>query len=455
MFLKKYKIIFSLAIPVILSQGMQTVLVLMDRYILSFKDPLLTAVVTSSWFTALSLSSFFIAFISFSTALIGRSFGQQDQKSCYRILTQCFMFSLVFSPIICLLALWGGAYFKVMQHPEVFYNLENDYFRIIMLGYIPLLFKTSIESYLLGIGKSRVIFTASLIGFFLNIGLCYLFVLGPPSYTFTGATGAAVATVTSNCVALIFLLAATSWKIQIQSCFNHLRTLATQSFYAGLEKFSTSFFFVLFMNMFVIYGSETSTAVSIVFTWDQVAFLPLIAIHRSLLSLYSRFVGKNQIFAADRIIHSTLRATLILMAVFSILFLSCSENLIQFFLHGKKTGLDALQIQNMGQTLFQTTACYIFVVACIFIYKAALRSLGFSYWCFKYSFFIHILFTVVSYVSIYIVKVSPYLVWAYFMGMLSLLGLTFILKFYLDPSIRTLRKTQVEVSPKQPNQLKS
>ncbi len=447
MFFKKYQQILSLAMPVVLSQGIQTMLVLMDRYILSFKDPVLTAVATTSWFTALSLSSFFIAFISFSTAFVGKSFGQQDGTSCHRILTQCFMFSICFSPIIFMLALWGGEYFKILQHPKAFYDLENDYFQIIMFGQIPLLFKTSIESYLIGIGKSRIIFTASVLGFILNMGLCYLFVLGPLSYLFKGATGAAVATVVSNCFALLFLLVSTSWKIHLHAFCTNLQSFATQALYAGLEKFSTSFFFVLFVNMFVVYGPEVNSAVSIVFTWDQVAFLPLVAIHRSLLSLYSRYLGKNQMLTADRILHSTLRATLILMAIFSVLFLCFSQNLIQLFSHGKESILDPVQIQNMGQKLFKTTSCYILVVACIFIYKAALRSLGFSYWCFKYSFAIHLLFVSASYISVYIFKVSPYQIWSYFMGMLCLLALTFILKFYFDPSLRKMRIAKLETTP--------
>ena len=72
MFFKKYQQILSLAMPVVLSQGIQTVLVLMDRYILSFKDPVLTAVATTSWFTALSLSSFLSLLSPFLQLLLGR-----------------------------------------------------------------------------------------------------------------------------------------------------------------------------------------------------------------------------------------------------------------------------------------------------------------------------------------------------------------------------------------------
>lgn len=442
---KKYKAILSLALPVVLSQGLQTILVLMDRYILSFKDPLLTAVVTTSWFTALSLTSFFIAFIAFSTAFIGKSFGQQDEDSCHRILTQSFMFSIIFSPIILMLALWGCWYFKLLQHPAYYYNMEKDYFQIIMIGYIPILFKTSIESYLIGTNKSQVIFTASLLSFLLNMALCYCFVLGPLSHIFKGATGAAIATVLSNCFCLGFLLARASWKIQLHSFFTGLKNLANQALFAGLEKFSTSFFFVLFVNMFVVYGPEVSTSVSLIFTWDQIAFLPLIAIHRSLLSLYSNYLGKKQILSADQILHSTLQLTLILMGAFAVLFLCFSPHLIDLFLEGRNSILNRLDIQNMAQNLFKTAACYIFVVSCIFIYKASLRSLGFSYWCFKYSLLIHVVFVIACYISIYNFHVSPYQIWTYFTAMLCLQALTFILKFYFDPSLRKMRTAQQDV----------
>ncbi len=441
----QYKQIVLLSYPIILSQGVQTLLILIDRYILSFKNPMFTAASTTAGFAALSLSMFFVYFLSFSTVLIGKSFGKDDLNSCRRILTQCLCLSVLFSPIILLFSLFGGAYFKMLHHPQEFYLMELSYFRLIMLGYIPILFKTSLESYLIGIGKSKPILTSNVIGLITNSLLGYLFVLGPLSGGVDGIKGAALATIIANLLSTLFLFIRAPWNLYRESLFLNCKALLVQGSYTGIEKFMNSFCFVLFVNMLVIYGPEVSMAVSIVFTWDQIAFLPLMGIYSSLTSLYSQYLGKGLPFYADKILHSSLQLTLGLMLVFSIFFWNFSDLLIQGFTVKNIQQVDVALVRVIGAKLLKTTCFYILIQSFVFIYKAGLRSLGFSAWSFWSSLVVHLLLILSSYLGIYVFKVGYLQVWSYFMAMLVVLGGLFAFKFYKSRALAK-RDTVIDFS---------
>ena len=426
-----YKSFFLLSVPIVLSQGIQTILLLLDRYLLSAKDPLFAAVATTSGFVALSFNQLFSYALSFASAPIGNSFGKNDLQGCYRTLTQCFAISTLFVPIILLLIPLGQHCFSYLQHPTHYIELENSYFRIAMISYLPLLYKTSLESYLIGVKNSRPILLSNLIALLSNTLFCYLFVLGPFHPFFHGADGAAYALLFSNVISTIALMAISSWKLSQTSLGMGIKSLFMQGFYVGSEKFINNFCFVLFVNMLVVYGSELSVAVSIVFSWDRIAFLPLMGISGSLLSLYSHQLGEKNRFEANRSLHAGLQVTLLLMGTIALFFWTCSDFLIQLALRTKSDGLDIAKVQIITKSLLRTACFYIVLQAFIIVYKAALRSLGLASWCFRYSALIHLLLIGSSYIGIYHLHVDPFQAWGYFMAMLIASALMFTLKFYL------------------------
>lgn len=413
-------------------------MVVFDRYILSLKDPLYTSAVTTGGFTALTLSLFFIHLIFFSTTLIGKRYGKGEEKSCHTIVWNCFLVATCAIPALLLLREGGWAYFTFLGHPADYRALENGYFKVLILSQIPVLYRTSLESYFLGVGRSRGILFASLIGLLANIPLTYLFVLGPASHYFEGITGAAWGTFFANLFSLLVLAflyfksyrnyPSISWRETYSGA--DFVPLLKEGSYTGLEKFVNSFCFVSFVNMFVYYGEEVSTAISIVFSWDQIAFLPLMGIYGAVMSLYSRFLGQGDEKGAIRSLHSALGMTTSLMLLFALLFLTSAEALTTAFMGEGKTTMDGAVIRTHAIFFFQTTCFYIFANMAIFLYKAALRSLGFSGWCFRLSLVVHLMLVLSSYCAVYLLDIGPVGVWMLFLGMLTGLSFAFITKFY-------------------------
>ncbi len=182
--------------------------------------------------------------------------------------------------------------------------------------------------------------------------------------------------------------------------------------------------------MFVSYGREVAAAISIVFSWDQIAFLPIMGMYGAVMSLYSRFLGEKNPGGAVRSFHAAVRMTLALMGALAIIFWTCSDILIASFLRGIPMETDTSLVYSYSSFFFRTTCLYIFANAIIFLYKAALRSLGLSSWCFNLSFFVHILLVVNTYFAIYVYKMDPKTVWWFFMSMLGVLAISLMSKFY-------------------------
>lgn len=431
--------ILKLGMPIILSQGILTLMVLTDRFILSLKNPIYAAAATTSGFTAISLSLFFVNFLAFGTSLIAKRYGAGDKDSCYNIVNQTFFLSLIFSPLLLVLSLLGGHYFGMLGHEGIYKLAEVSYFKVILYSQVICLFRTSIENYYIGIQSAGCILRANIYGLFTNAVFSYLFVLGPFSSYFDYGTGAAWGTFASSLLSFLYLLIVylKDQRIDLKS-FNlktifyskDLIELSKQGTFIGLEKFVNSFCFVFFVNLFVIYGHEVSTSISTLFSWDQISYLPLLGIYSAVVSIFSKFLGENQIEKAAGSLYSSLKMTYGLMLVMALGFYLFADVLTGMFLKGSSGDLDVNKIYYYSGLFFKTTSLNVFATATSMLYKAALRSLGYSSWCFIASSIAHAVLCVACYLGIHVFHLSPMHLWALFLGMMCVLGLTFVVKFH-------------------------
>ncbi len=186
------------------------------------------------------------------------------------------------------------------------------------------------------------------------------------------------------------------------------------------------------MNLFVVYGNEISTSISTIFSWDQISYLPLLGIYSAIVSIFSRYLGENDLKGASSSLSACLEMTYILMLVMSIGYFCFSQFLTGVFLKGATNDLDVDKIYAYSSLFFKTTFINVFCTATSMLYKAALRSLGFSLWCFVTSSVTHLMMCVFCYVGVYYYKFDPFYIWAIFLFMMTLLGLLFVFKFHRE-----------------------
>lgn len=442
--------ILKLGLPMIISQGILTLMVLCDRFILSLKNPIFAAASTTSGFLAISLSLFFIHFLSFGTSLIARRFGAKQQDLCHSIVNQTLACAILFTPLILLLKFVALPYFKLLGHHGVFLEAELGYFDIILYSQIITLFKTAIENYYIGIQSASCILKANILSFFANAFFSYLFVLGPFESYFSYAQGAGFGTFLSSLLSLLYLVyvykkdsPGISLKINVKALLKSedMGELAKQGTFIGLEKFVNSFCFVFFVNLFVFYGHEVSASISTLFSWDQIAYLPLIGIYSAVVSFFSRYLGENNPLGASLSLKSSLKGTYALMLGLSFIFYGLCDQLTGAFLKGSTDNLELDKLFYYSSVFFKTTFLNIFATATSMLFKAALRSLGFSKWCFIVSSFFHFILCVICYIGTHHLAFSPLKLWGIFLIMMNLLGFIFIFKYRFEMKRLLIKQT--------------
>jgi multidrug resistance protein, MATE family len=433
--------ILRLGLPIILSQGILTLMVLCDRFILSLKNPIFAAAATTGGFTGISLSLFFVNFLAFGTSLIARRHGSGEKKSCFDIVHQTLFLSCLFSPLLLLLTLFGEKYFTMLGHSGVYKLAEVSYFKVILYSQIICLFRTCVENYYIGIQSAGCILKANIFGLISNAVFSYLFVLGPFSHLFEYGSGAAWGTFVSSLLSCFYLFfkyikdnGISFEKFQFIQIFKSpdLAELSKQGTFIGMEKFVNSFCFVFFVNLFVVYGNEVSTSISTLFSWDQISYLPLLGIYSAVVSIFSNFLGENEIEKAKKSLYSSLKMTYFLMLAMALFFYLCADLLTGMFLKGAGNDFDTNKVYYYSGIFFKTTSLNVFATATSMLYKAALRSLGFSSWCFVASSITHAILCVMCHIGLYKFNLSPIHLWGLFLGLMSILGLIFVFKFHYE-----------------------
>lgn len=433
--------ILKLGLPIILSQGILTLMVLSDRFILSLKNPIFAAASTTGGFTGISLSLFFVNFLAFGTSLIAKKHGAGEKKSCFDIVNQTILLGALFTPLLLVLTKFGDSYFSMLGHTGVYKLAEVSYFKVILYSQIICLFRTCIENYYIGIQSAGCILKANLFGLVTNAVFSYLFVLGPFATYFEYATGAAWGTFLSSLLSFFYLiyvyLKQNGLIFEKKQLFRSkdLIELAKQGTFIGMEKFVNSFCFVFFVNLFVIYGHEVSTSISTLFSWDQISYLPLLGIYSAVVSIFSNYLGENEIEKAKQSLYSSLKMTYVLMFIMAVFFYLCSKTLTGMFLKGAENELDKTKIFYYSEIFFKSTSLNIFATATSMLYKAALRSLGFSSWCFIASSITHAILCIFAYIGLYTFNLNPLHLWSLFLSLMSILGLVFVFKFHFEMRI--------------------
>jgi multidrug resistance protein, MATE family len=447
------KSILKLGMPIILSQGILTLMVLCDRFILSLKNPIFAASATTGGFTAISLSLFFINFLAFATSMIAKRFGENEKSSCHGLVNQTLLLALCFTPLILCLSLFGEKYFTMLGHTGIYKSSEISYFHIILYSQIVCLFRTAIENYYIGTQDASCILKANLWGLMTNALFSYAFVMGPFSSYFEYGSGAAWGTFLSSLLSFVYLVlkyikdhGIQVFSSSINELFNKadLMELAKQGTYIGLEKFANSFCFVFFVNLFVVYGHEVSTSISTFFSWDQISYLPLLGLYSAVVSIFSRHLGEKNIKLAASSLYASLRMTYLLMLALSILFYFLSDLLTGMFLKGSTSELDVPKVYFYSSIFFKTTCVNVFATATSMLYKAALRSMGHSSWCFIASSLTHGVLCIICYLGVYVYNLNPIHLWAIFLAMMGFLGLLFVFKFNYE--LKQLKQAEASTS---------
>ena len=294
----------SLALPMIVSQASETVMLFLNRYFVSLLGSQYIPASMSGGLTQFVFTSLFSGVVGYVGALAAQYYGAGRPARCLHAVSQGLWLSLAFFPVLLGLIPLVHRGFVLAGHDPGQVALEFSYFRILMAGSLLFLVQSVLAGYFVGLGRTRVVMIANVIGIFVTVPLNWMLVLGRLGAPRLGIEGAALGTLAGTLVIVTVMGIAylrspvyrqhrglSAWKPRGELLVKLLRYGGP----AGAESFVNVFAFNVFILLMHSYGPAVATAVTITFNYDLVAFIPMLGVGTAVTALVGQRMGAGDI----------------------------------------------------------------------------------------------------------------------------------------------------------------
>ncbi|MDR2580940.1 MAG: MATE family efflux transporter [Fibromonadaceae bacterium] len=378
------KEMLMVSLPMVMSMSFDTFLVFINRLFLSKLGPDYMNASLIGGLTEMVVIMFFNGVISYSTAMVAQNFGAQKISRCSLVTAQALFIALCCYPIALALIPPAHIFLNSFNVPELQSTLQIQYFDILVYGCIITMFRHALACFFIGLGKTRIVMTATLTGLMVTLVLSYGFTFGKLGLPALDIVGAPVAVIIGNFTALCFLLVKFFSKEYRENYSTHkcwrlskriLSTLIKKGLPSGSEMFLNMLAFLTLILLFDTQGLVAATATSIMFNWDLVAFVPLIGLEVGATSLVGKYVGARDFASANRVTYSGIKIGLGYAGIIILLFVGIPEILVNVFTpHEIIPEWDEARI--LAINMLRLAAIYVTVETFIVIYAGALRGAG-------------------------------------------------------------------------------
>jgi len=365
---------------------------------------------------------FFTGLIGYSTAIAAQYYGSGRKDLSAVTAFQAIIISLAAYPVIVGLIPAAENFFYLVGTPCNQIGHQIEYFEIICYGAFPSMIRHAMGCYFTGIGRTRIVMTATFAALTINISLGYMLIFGKSGMPAMGIKGAAVAAIAASVSAVIILGVAYfrrshCMEFKVMSSFHFNKTVMKKLLYfgypAGIELFLYFFAFTLMIYIFQSQGDVVATASSIMFNWDMAAFVPLLGIEIAVTSLVGRYMGAGNPELAHQSAMSGVHTGLLYAFSVTCFFLFFPEPLVNIF--RPETYNHVFEsAAPIAVSMVRIASIYIIAETVMVALIGALRGAGDTLWVMTASVTYQWLFIPVLYLMLNIMKFSPVTAWSGF-----------------------------------------
>jgi MATE family, multidrug efflux pump len=389
--------LLAIALPMLASHACETVMTFTDRLFLSRLGPEQMSAAMAGGLTSFMMMTFFMGLIGYATALVAQYLGSGQKDRCALALTQAALIAIVAWPIILLARPLAHWLFEMTDIAPEQLAPQKVYFDIVLYAVGIGLLRTSLSSFFSGIGRTRMVMVSALVAMVVNIVMNYVLIFGKLGLPAMGIRGAAYGTVIGGVCGLLVLAGAyfaprTRREYGVMRALRFdagcMRTLLRFGYPAGLEMLLNLAAFNAMILTFHSRGLMTATAVTIVFNWDMVSFVPLMGIGIGVTSLVGRYMGAGRPDIAHRATMSGLKSGWAYSSVILLLFVFLPEHLVEMF---RPAGEDPVYAEAAPLAIFmiRLASVYVLTEAVSVVFSGALRGAGDTFWAMCISVAVH------------------------------------------------------------------
>ena len=150
-----YRDILGIALPMVVSQASETVMLFADRIFLSRVSMVAFSAALAGGVSNFVFQSFFLGLLGYANALVAQYYGAQKMEHGLRTVSQGIILSCIAYPLSLLLIPIGRFSFGLAGHSPVQIEYEYAYFSILMAASIFSFTRTILSSFFIGIGRTQ------------------------------------------------------------------------------------------------------------------------------------------------------------------------------------------------------------------------------------------------------------------------------------------------------------
>jgi MATE family multidrug resistance protein len=301
--------LLQLAWPLILSNGLGTMEIVVNRVFLSQWNPDAVAAATTAALLFLTPFSLLQNTANYVNTFVAQYTGAGQHRRVGPAVWQAIYFSVASGLAMPLLAPLAPAFFALGGHSPDLQRLEVVYFQCLCFSALPMLISSSVCGFFAGRGDSRTVLFINATGLGVNALLAYALIFGRWGFPEIGIAGAGWATIAgasaSAAVAMTLMLlpryrerfaTASGWRFDAELFRRTMRFGLPNGLFMALDTAGFSIFFYLVAGI----GKAEAAASSIVVTLNLIALQPLLGFGLAVEVLVGQRLGESRPDLAER-----------------------------------------------------------------------------------------------------------------------------------------------------------
>lgn len=376
--------VLRVALPLMVSTGMMSVVLFVDRTLLMFYDGVSMSASMAGGNLFWVIVCVPIGAASMTGAMIGQLIGNGESDKIGRLLWQSIWLSLMTLPWFIAAAIgaepllrWAG------QQPDLI-PAETTYMRWLMLGGLGLVIESALSGFFSGTERTAVIMWVSVASGLLNVILDVLLIFGLAGFPCWGIAGAALGSV----IAFWFKVVCYAWLLSARRLENTyamrkgvcidlpmMRNFLYFSIPSGLMYLTEAGAFTIIILNIGQLGDVPLRATTMAINFNMIAFIPLVGVAIAASVLVGRHLIQNGPEFAVRTSIASLAIALTYSSFWAITYLIAGDWLLSLYGLGSPDESSIAAIQLAGG-LLGFVASYVLVDAVQLIFAAALKGAG-------------------------------------------------------------------------------
>jgi multidrug resistance protein, MATE family len=429
--------VLIVAIPLILSCGAHTIQTFIDRLFLARLDNDAMSGAMLAGLCNFCFVAFLMGLVAYTSTFVAQYGGAGRPERIGPAVWQGIYLALAGGTLGLLLVFIAEPLFGFIGHSSRVQAYEVSYFKVMSFCVMPVLLSTAFSCFYSGRGRTDVVMWINVSVCGINILFDYLLIFGHWGFPKLGVTGAALATVIAMYSAVL-VYAVMFFRKKYDEMFHTRRGRRPQADLMGrLLRFGmpngVNFMldminFTAFLAIIGRYDELVQAAVSMVFSVNMIAFMPVVGIGMAVSIVVGKYLGMDRPANAVKSAWIALAIGVLFMTFISLIYVFFGKLLLRPFIDSAP-GENAGKLMSISQKMLYFVAIYSIADAVVIVLSSVLKGAGDTRFVMNVSFACGLLLMVVpTWLSVRL-GLSYYVPWIMITAFVFALTIFFSLRF--------------------------